>query len=170
MTFRNIMPQGDSETAEQLIERVFAAHGRRLYGIAFRITGSRAEAEDVVQDVFVGLPRALASFRGDGTFEGWLTRVTVRVALMHVRSTTRRAESDLLGADEVAVSGDPLDAIAYMDALRALPVEHRTVFVLHEVEGFSHDEIGQLLNISHGASAVRLLRARRALRTYLGDA
>lgn len=148
-----------------------------VYGLAYRITGSREEAEDVLQDVFVGLPRALRNYRERDRFEGWLKRVVVRTALMRIRAVRRKREEPL---DEVVHPGEeagapagaglhPVDRIAVQRALERLPDPYRIVFVLKEVEGYSHLEIAELLGISAGNSATRLSRAWTILRREAGS-
>jgi len=167
--------------APDALSRLFERYGEMTYRVAYRLTASAADAEDVLQDVFVGLPEALRGFEGRGSLEGWLKRVVVRTALMRLRGERRRREVRLgdRGGDDAGRGGpepaaprrdDPsrvLDEMAIGDALAALPQPLREVFVLREVEGYSHDEIGALLGIRRGTSEVRLFRARQALREML---
>lgn len=145
---------------------LYRAHAAPLFGAAYRILGARQDAEDVVQDVFVGLPRALAGYQDRGRLDAWLRRVTVRTALMRLRADDRRREDrfdDL--PDLPAPAADTLDQVALQRRLRLLPDTLRIVFVLKEIEGYSHDEIGALLDIAPGTSAVRLSRAWKHLRS-----
>jgi len=140
-----------------------------LFRTALRLMASVPDAEDVVHDVFVGLPEALRHYEERGRFDAWLTRITVRVALMRGRQSKRRYEGPL---DEAAtISGDASDDAAERDELRravmSLPARLRDVLVLKQIEGYSHEEIGALLGISAGASRVRLARALDALRRKL---
>lgn len=147
---------------------LYQDHGATLYRLAYRLTGTREDAEDVVHDVFVGLPEALQRYEERGSFVGWLKRVTARVALMRLRSGKRRREvalDDAAGQPEVHDS----ENIALRAAVDALPDPLRAVLVLKEVEGYSHAEVGELLGISTGASRVRLNRAMRRLRKTLED-
>jgi RNA polymerase sigma-70 factor (ECF subfamily) len=149
---------------------LYHRYATTIFRTAYRLCGSPADAEDIVHDVFVGLPEALRRYDERGSFDAWMRRVTVRVALMRARAERRRREDPL----EVAVSsaaGPQTDATTeYAETLRAvaaLPERQRTVFVLKQLEGFSHDEIGVLLGISAGASRVRLARALKTLRRSL---
>jgi len=156
---------GDPEALASL----YRAYGAALYRLAYRLTGTPQDAEDVVHDVFVGLPEALGRYREQGSLAGWLQRVTARVALMRVRTRTRRREvaldATLSSPDRpAAVESDGLQA-----AIDALPEPLRSVLVLKEVEGYSHAEVGELLGISEGASRVRLNRAMKRLRRTLED-
>ena len=137
--------------------------------VAYRLLLSRADAEDVVHDLFLGLPEALRKYDERGALAAWLKRVTVRLALSRLRAPSRR-EVALEEAGAVGVApADPAGRIDLADALAALPASLRAVLVLKEIEGFSHAEIAGLLGISTGASEVRLHRALRALRRALSE-
>jgi RNA polymerase sigma-70 factor (ECF subfamily) len=147
------------------LEELYRRHADALFTLAYRITGSREDAEDVLQDLFVGLSRALASYREQGRFESWLKRICVRLALMRLRASRRRSEVSLVDAgDPPSREPNPLHTIALERAIQSLPESLRVVFVLREVEGFTHGEIGELLGISEVNSATRLNRAWAALR------
>src|ERR1700756_3947683 len=142
-------------------------HGADLYRLAYRLTGTRQDAEDVVHDVFVGLPEALGGYEERGRFASWLKRVTARVVLMRLRTRTRRREvaldASLPSADRPTdVERGDLEA-----AIDALPSALRSVLVLKEVEGYSHAEVADVLGISEGASRLRLNRALKRLRNRL---
>jgi RNA polymerase sigma-70 factor (ECF subfamily) len=155
--------------AEALSE-LYVRFGQTLMALAFRLTGSRADAEDVLHDVFLGLPEALSRYEERGSLEGWLKRVTARVALTRARSRERTREVGL--ADDLVSPGsssaDNLDLEIVQRAIDQLPETLRAVFVLREVEGYSHSEIAAFLNITPNASEVRLHRALRSLRRTLG--
>ena len=156
--------------SNEALSELFAAHADTLLAVAFRLTSSRDDAEDIVQDVFVGLPEALRTYEERGAFGGWLKRVTVRYALMRIRRTERRYESALEGSSSIAQqSSDHVARIALSNAIDSLSPSLKAVFVLHEIEGYSHIEIGDLLGIRAGTSEVRLFRARGALRALLED-
>ena len=148
---------------------LYLEHGAALFRLAYRLVGAREDAEDVVHDVFVGLPDALRRYEERGSFAAWLKRVTARVALMRLRSGKRRREVALDNAagqvqPPATSGGDGLAA-----AVDTLPDHLRAVLVLKEIEGYSHSEVGELLGISVGASRVRLNRAMRRLRRTLED-
>ena len=152
------------------ITEFYNRYGATVYRVAFRFTGSRADAEDVVQDVFLGLPEALKSFAARGSLEGWVKRVTVRTALMKLRKDRIRRESPLdeIDANQRATpDGNLVDRIALERALSNLPLQLRTVFLLKEVEGYKHTEIGEILGITVTASKIQLYRARKRLRQDL---
>jgi RNA polymerase sigma factor (sigma-70 family) len=146
---------------------LYQDHGATLYRLAYRLTGTREDAEDVVHDVFVGLPEALQRYDERGRFAAWLKRVTARVALMRLRSGKRRREVALDNAagqvqPPATSGGDGLAA-----AVDTLPDHLRAVLVLKEIEGYAHAEIALVLGISEGASRVRLARALERLRNEL---
>ncbi len=148
---------------------LYTRFGASLYRLAYRLTGSPDDAEDVVHDVFVGLPEALRHYEERGTLAAWLKRVTARVALMRLRQRGRRREVAL---DATLSAGDPSadeQHTALRAAVDALPHPLRCVLVLKEIEGYSHAEVGDLLGISAVASRVRLNRAMKRLRKVLED-
>ena len=150
------------------ISSIYDLYGAAMFRVAFRLTASWADAQDVVQDVFVALPRALGSYEGRGEFEAWLVRLTSRTALMELRRRKRRREVPLFErfAGRSATTRS-VDRIALDRAIALLPEEQREVFVLKLVEGFSHEEIAELLGISNGASRARLFRAVKNLKQLL---
>jgi RNA polymerase sigma-70 factor, ECF subfamily len=142
----------------------------RLLAVAWRLTGSRADAEDVVHDVFVGLPEALRSYEERGQLGAWLSRLTARTALMRLRASQRRREAPLdeASAMEGSERAEQRVELATLEQqILALPEPLRVVFVLREIEGYSHDEIAAMLAISAGASRVRFSRALEQLRRQL---
>ncbi len=148
---------------------LFAEHGAMVYRAAYGLTRQRADAEDVAQDVFLRLPGALAGFTGTTSqFPAWLRRVAVRQSLMQLRAGRRRNEVNVeaLAGLLARPDGTP-ERLTLAAALERLSPEHRTVFLLKEVEGYDHTEIGELLGISASTSEVRLHRARRHLRSLL---
>lgn len=154
------------------IEGLYSIHARRLFGLAFRLTNSRPDAEEIVQDVFVGLPLALRGYAEQGAFGAWLRRIAARLSIDRLRQTSRRREVGLTSAHNPPVSSaaGEVDAREALErALSTLSDALRSVFVLKEVEGYSHAEIADLLGIRRGTSEVRLLRAIRRLRQELED-
>ena len=157
-------------------DELYRKHYRRVYSICLRMTGNVAEAEDLTQEVFIQLHRKLGSFRGESAFTTWLHRLTVNQVLMHFRK--RSVKSELTTDDgEMPESVDPdtinpeampiVDKIALDIAIRQLPPGYRTVFVLHDVEGYEHEEIAKLLGCSAGTSKSQLHKARLKLRRLL---
>lgn len=152
-------------------EALYRTHLPRVYSLVRRLTGGR-DVDELTQDVFVRVWQKLATFRGDASFTTWLHRLTVNIVIERFRSeqTTRRR---MLDGDAVfatlcgpSVSHDlPMDFEA---ALEKLPDGAREIFVLHDVEGYKHHEIGTLLGIAPGTSKAQLHRARMMLRKHLG--
>jgi len=168
-TLAALVRTGSAEALSEIYDR----YGDALMGVAFRLTGSRADAEDVLHDVFLGLPEALARYDERGALESWLKRVTARVALTRMRKRGREREVSFDDDDVVAPVSPSLerltDLITVQRAIDALPDALRVVFVLREIEGYSHAEIGELLDISANASEVRLHRALKQLRRTIGS-
>jgi len=156
---------GDVEALGEL----FVRYGDLVHRTAYRLTSSRADADDVTQELFVRLPLALQGFTGGiSTFSAWIRRVAVRQSLMLLRAGRRRGEVSVDGVASLVAAGDQVvERLTIEHALARLSDEHRTVFLLKEVEGFAHSEIAELLGISVANSEVRLHRARRELRELL---
>src|SRR5262249_19356123 len=149
------------------IAELYRRHADALLAVAYRLLLSRADAEDVVHDLFVGLPEALGKYEERGRMESWLKRIVVRLALSRLRMKRHVAldESTHCGV----VPSDPVNRVAIQRALTQLSPSLRAVLVLKEVEGFSHAEIASMLGISVAASEVRLHRALRRLRALLSE-
>jgi len=149
------------------LSALYLEHGAALFRLAYRLVGAREDAEDVVHDVFVGLPEALQRYEERGRLVGWLKRVTARVALMRLRSGKRRREVALDNAAEQAEPPRASERDGLQAAVNTLPDHLRAVLVLKEIEGYAHGEIAELLGISEGTSRVRLTRALKLLRHEL---
>lgn len=149
------------------LAEIYEAYGASAYRLAVRISGSRSEAQDVVQDLFLGLSSTVTSYRGEGNFSAWFRTCAARQALLHMRRRQRRREVRL---DPNCVSTTPpcsLDTIELDGAVSRLPATLRVVLVLREVEGFSCEEVERMLGISPSACRMRLMRARRRLRAMV---
>ncbi|MXX69769.1 MAG: RNA polymerase sigma factor [Gemmatimonadales bacterium] len=155
---------GDREALRALYEE----HSDTVFAVAYRLTDSSPDAQDVLQDVFAQLPAALKNFDRRSSLGTWLRVVATRAALQLVRAGQRLRE---LPTGQERASSPPLllDTIALERALAALPAKLRTVIVLKEIEGYSHKEIADFLDISPSASMARLSRARASLRAALGE-
>jgi RNA polymerase sigma-70 factor, ECF subfamily len=157
-------------------EEVYRSHSRRLYGVALRMLGNPADAEDMLQDIFLAAHRKLDSFRGESALGTWLYRLAVNLCLDYLRSRTGRSinMTDALD-DEPALpdaghSGLADRVVTRMDlerALAQLPEGCRTAFVLHDVQGLEHREIGEIMGIAEGTSKSQVHKARMRLRTLL---
>lgn len=154
---------GDPEA----LGRLYEAHAEGVYALAYRLSGSRPDAEDVVQEVFLGLPKAVGSYRAHGRFDSWLLKLTTRTALQAHRRRRRRREVRLTRAVSLPDGRNPesaLDGIDLERALAALPEELRSVFVLKRIEGLSHAEIAATLGLTNACCRKRLSRATKRLR------
>jgi RNA polymerase sigma-70 factor (ECF subfamily) len=149
---------------------IYERYAAMLYRLAVRLLGAVDDAEDLVQDLFVGLPEALRRYEERGRLEAWLRLVATRMALMLLRARRWTTESPV-GLSAPGQSEDRLATrITLERAIAQLSDPLRVVFVLKEVEGYSHAEIAKLLGIRPGTSEVRLHRAIRTLRATLGSA
>lgn len=151
-------------------ERLYRTHVSRVSGLVRRMMGTE-HALDVTQDIFVRVWQKIGTFRGESAFGTWLHRVAVNVILQ--KRSSLRTERERFTDDEPAMEAAPSRSrsdSANVDLERAiarLPQGARTVFVLHDVEGFTHEEIGEFLGVTSGTSKAQLHRARMILRDYL---
>jgi RNA polymerase sigma-70 factor, ECF subfamily len=157
-------------------DEVYRAHSRKLYGLAFRMLGNPADAEDMLQEIFLSAHRKLDSFRGESALGTWLYRLAVNLCLDYLRSRTGRAihMTDALADDPVlpdaSSHGLAERAVTKMDLERAiaqLPEGCRTAFVLHDVQGLEHQEVGEIMGIAEGTSKSQVHKARMRLRALL---
>ena len=163
--------QGDTVA----FERVYQAHLGRVYNLARRMAGPES-ADELTQDVFVRVWQKLATFRGESSFATWLHRLAVNVIIERFRTLGAARDRFLAdGEDVLERLPDPPSAARYdtrMDldaAMKRLPPGARTVFVLHDIEGYRHEEIGDMLGVSVGTSKSQLHRARMTLRGHLNE-
>ena len=155
-------------------EEVARDYGRFLYTVAFRLTGNRDDAEDLVQDVLLRVHRGLAGYR-PGSMEGWLSRITTNAFLDDVRRRRRRPVVTLEGAETRLPPGPPADEAAAADvlpddvqqALLKLPEDFRVAVVLCDVVGLPYDEIAEILGVPLGTVRSRIHRGRALLRRAL---
>ena len=151
-------------------ERLYRAHVSRVYGLVCRLAG-RERADEFTQDVFVRAWERLGTFRGEAAFGSWLHRVTVNVVYGRLRADGARREREV--ANEIALDRAPAhpDSIEirldFEVAIERLPERARQVFVLHDIEGYKHREIADMLQITSGTSKSQLHRARMIMRRHL---
>ena len=154
-------------------EELYRAHAGRVYALCLRLTADSTKARELTQDVFVKAWEALPEFRGDSNITTWLHRIAVNAMLMQRRSDKRRTARVSLAGDEdddadAAVQGaaPPMDVATAIDlerAVAALPPGIRRAFVLHDVEGYSHEEIARMTGLAAGTLRAQLHRARQLL-------
>ena len=141
---------GDMTAFEELYRQYY----RRVYSLCLRMTRNVARAEDLTQDVFIQLLRKLKTFRGEASFTTWLHRLTVNEVLMHFRKSAVRAEQAtedgtapvrVVAGTENPARMSVIDRISLDEAIKQLPPGYRTVFIMHDVEGYEHQQIGRIL-------------------------
>lgn len=171
--------QGDAEA----FERIYHLHSRRVYSLCLRMVGNPAEAEDLAQEAFLQLFRKIQTFRGESAFSTWLHRLTVNVVLMRLRKKTA-PETSLeeisepdeetgaapkeIGMPDLRLSGS-VDRVNLERAVAQLPRGYKQVFLLHDVQGYEHNEIAALMHCSIGNSKSQLHKARTRLRELLQE-
>jgi RNA polymerase sigma-70 factor (ECF subfamily) len=170
---------GDSAAFEHL----YQLHGRRVYALCLRMVGNPADAEDLMQEAFLQLFRKIGTFRGESAFSTWLHRMTVNVVLMRLRkkslptdSLEETLEPDAensgpkrdVGAPDLRLSG-AVDRVNLERSIEKLPPGYRTVFVLHDIQGYEHNEIADIMGCSVGNSKSQLHKARTRLRELLQE-
>lgn len=160
---------GDPAAERELYER----HVDRVYRMVYRMAGDAELAREFTQDAFVRAFDRLATFRGESSFSTWLGSIAISVTLTGLRQRKRRwdREQDLEVAEPVAAAKPALEPDLrrkLFEAIDRLPDGYRAVLVLHELEGYTHEEVGALLGIDPGTSKAQLFRARAKLRTALG--
>lgn len=170
---------GDSTAFEFL----YQLHSRRVYALCLRMVGNPADAEDLMQEAFLQLFRKIGTFRGESAFSTWLHRMTVNVVLMRLRkkslptdSLEETLEPDAetsgpkrdVGAPDLRLSG-AVDRVNLERSIEKLPPGYRTVFVLHDVQGYEHNEIAGIMGCSVGNSKSQLHKARTRLRELLQE-
>ena len=171
--------QGDSDAFAAL----FHAHKARIYSVCLRMTNNAAEAEDLTQDAFLQVFRKIATFRGDSAFSTWLHRIAVNTVLMHFRKKSLcqvSLDEPYSNSDGAKIrreygTRDPglagcVDRVALAHAIKELPPGYRTIFLLHEVEGYEHQEIAEMLGCSVGNSKSQLHKAKLRIRELLARA
>lgn len=182
-------PRDDSERSliqraqlgdEEAFAALFQMHKKRVYSVCLQMTKDVADAEDLTQEAFLQVFRSVNSFRGDSAFSTWLYRIAVNTVLMKLR---RRKSPPLVSLDEPVSSDTPslkrdigradpslsgaVDRIALNRAIEELPAGCRQIFDLHEVKGYQHHEIAQLLQCSIGNSKSQLHKAKMKMRDVL---
>jgi RNA polymerase sigma-70 factor, ECF subfamily len=171
--------QGDAGA----FERIYRLHARRVYALCLRMVGNMAEAEDLTQEAFLQLFRKIATFRGESAFSTWLHRLTVNVVLMRLRKKTvavssldEPSEPDEensgprrdVGGPDLLLSGS-VDRVHLERAVQQLSPGYRAVFVMHDVQGYEHNEIASIMKCSIGNSKSQLHKARMRLRELLHE-
>jgi RNA polymerase sigma-70 factor (ECF subfamily) len=168
--------EGDADALAAL----FHAHKARIYSVCLRMTNNGAEAEDLTQDTFMQVLRKIGLFRGGSAFSTWLHRIAVNTVLMHFRKKSLwqvSLDEPYCNSDEVRIRREYgaedsrlagcVDRLALARAIKQLPHGYRTIFLLHEVQGYEHQEIAEMLRCSVGNSKSQLHKAKRRMRGLL---
>jgi len=152
-------------------EELYHRHCGRVYALCLRMSGEPSEAEELAQEAFVRAWEKLASFSGRSAFGSWLHRLTVNVVLGHWRSSGRRRQRVVAIAEVTHIDPqhrpEPRMRVDLERAISTLPAGARTVFVLHDIEGFTHPDIAEMTGLAVGTCKAQLHRARRLLRKNL---
>jgi RNA polymerase sigma-70 factor, ECF subfamily len=157
-------------------EEIYSRHHRRVYSLCLRMLQNSHEAEDLTQDVFIQLYRKIGSFRGDSAFTTWLHRMTVNQVLMHFRKrvvkfekTTEEGETpiQIVVGTENTGKLQIVEKIAIDKAIEQLPDGYKNVFILHDVQGYEHEEVAKILGCSVGTSKSQLHKARLKMQRLL---
>jgi RNA polymerase sigma-70 factor, ECF subfamily len=167
----------------RVFEHLYRSHCRRVYALCLRMVGNTTEAEDLTQEAFMLLFRKIHTFRGESAFSTWLHRLVVNLVLMHLRKKSlptvsmeaapgpngETAASNVdIAASDLFLEGS-IDRINLSRCIAQLPVGSRAIFVLHDIQGYKHYEIAQMLGRSEGVSKSQLHRARKRLRELLHE-
>jgi len=180
-------PPADASAEAEFIERaqagdhrafaqLYSLHKKRIYSLCMRMVGNAAEAEDMTQEAFLQLHRKIATFRGDSAFSTWLHRLAINVVLMQLRKkglplisldeamepAPEEGHGRSFGGPDLRLTG-AIDRLALERAVADLPAGYRLIFILHDVEGFEHNEIASMLDCSIGNSKSQLHKARMKL-------
>lgn len=176
MQLLNQAKAGDHSAFAQL----YSLHKKRIYSLCMRMVGNSAEAEDLTQETFLQLHRKIATFRGESAFATWLHRLAINVVLMHLRKkglslvsmdeamepAPERGLAQSFGACDLTLTGS-VDRLALERAIGGLPDGYRLAFVLHDIEGYDHQEIAAMFDCTVGNIKSQLHNARFKLRNVL---
>lgn len=160
--------EGDARAIRTLYDR----YAPRVYAVVRRIAGDDDLAQDYAQEAWIRAIRALPTFRGDARFSTWLHRIAVNAALQALRKTETRRKREGPTPAEVPIAPTHRDSLLQKrleNALDGLPEGMRRVLILHDVEGYTHEEIGDVLGVTAGTSKSQLFKARSKMRAMLAD-
>ena len=153
-------------------EELYREHEGRVFAVCLRMIANTSRAEELTQDVFVRVWEMLGTFRGESAFSSWLHRVAVNVVLVNIRSQQRYQQrvttvDDLESYDRENSLSRPGESIDLETAMTRLPKQARAIFVLHDIEGYRHEEIAKSMGLAVGTTKAQLHRARKLLREVL---
>ena len=168
--------QRAAEGNVESFEKIYRRHHKRVYSLCIRMAKNPSDAEDLTQEVFLQLFRKLHTFRGESSFTTWLHRLTINQVLMYFRKPLIRTEKTtedgvtpirIVTGTENPLRMSQIDRIALNEAIEQLSPGYRMVFILHDLEGYEHDQIGKILGCAVGTSKSQLHKARLRLRQLL---
>jgi RNA polymerase sigma-70 factor, ECF subfamily len=169
--------QGDAAA----FERIYRSHSRRVYALCLRMAGNSTDADDLTQDIFLQLFRKIGTFRGESAFSTWLYRMSVNIVLMRFRKKPHEETSldtitnpdeesgrppEEFGGPDLRLNG-VIDRVALQTAINALAPGYRAMFILHDIQGYKHEEIARIFRCTPGNSKSQTHKARMQLRELL---
>lgn len=171
VTDETVLIEAAQEGDVRAFERLYRLYIGRVYAVCVRMAANAVEAEESAQEAFVRAWEKLNTFRGDSAFGTWLYRLAVNVVVTRYRRELRRADRESAAAEPWSCGGlsDPGLRLDLDAAIAALPTGARAVFVLHDVEGYRHEEIAEMTGIAVGTSKAHLHKARRLLREAMAQ-
>jgi RNA polymerase sigma factor (sigma-70 family) len=151
---------------------LYNRYSPKMLAVCYRFAHNREDAEDMLQEAFIKIFSQIHTFQNKGAFEGWIRRITVHTCINHLKKNKRFNESvDIIHANSVQVREESVPSIVQakqvVECIRLLPIGYRTVLNLYAVEGYSHKEIGELLDIEESTSRSQYTRARQMLEEIL---
>lgn len=155
--------KGQAQAQRMLYDR----YSRIMFGVCLRYASSREDAQDILQEGFIRVFKNLDTFRGEGSMEGWVRRIMIHTSIEHYRRRSKYFLVDVNEAQGLEVTPDAIGKLSrdeLLSLIQELPPGYRTIFNLYEVEGFSHQEIGTMMNVSVGTSKSQLSRAKSWLK------
>jgi RNA polymerase sigma-70 factor (ECF subfamily) len=159
--------RGCLQNSAAMQKMLYDKYAAKMYGIALRYAHDPEDAKDILQDGFVKVFQNLSKFKGSGAFEGWMRRIFVNTAIEHYRKKNNTYEIQESHEEQIndreVTALDKLAAVEILNMVKSLPNGYRTVFNLFAIEGYSHKEIADLLNISEGTSKSQYARAKALL-------
>jgi RNA polymerase sigma factor (sigma-70 family) len=159
--------QGCRENNRLAQKELYEKYKAAMFTLAYRVTNDFEDANDVLQEAFVQVFRAMEQFRGESTIGAWIKTIVIRTAYRKVKQRVRFDDIENLPDNTIVQWGNSLDSEYLEKAIQSLSEGYRTVFTLAEIEGFSHREIGEMLGISEGTSKSQLFYAKKRLREML---
>ncbi len=168
---RQLVDQFLKSRSETAFKAIYAQYGPYLYQFSLRLSSHNVKvAEEMFQETWMRAIRQLSGFQWKSSLKTWLTAIMININKEFIRRATKEASTSLEGTSQLQViSAPPGSALDLEGAISALPAGYKQVLLLHDVHGYTHKEIGEMLNISEGTSKSQLFQARKAMRGYLGD-